>query len=300
MRWSVITGANGKVLPVFGALACAIGLLSGCITQPTRDTSSSAASEPVVKQQPVRPPCPQLSAREMERDAIELLDRGETARARELLDCAIAEHPGSSRARLLISQLDEDPVSTLGAKHYLYTVKPNETLSQIAQDRLDDSLKFVILARYNDIPVPANLVAGQQIKIPGIRPPEKPQPASTAEQAPSETAAPAQPPPAEATAPEQTASTSSSYEAALRLEKQGDLEGAYAGLAKLKAQGSDVADLENDLHRVRSALVAKLEDQAYSFELAGNIDKALATWRQVLEIDPNNIPAQLSIRRLTQ
>ena len=277
------------------ALACAIGLLSGCVAQSTKPEATPP--EPVA-QEPSRPPCPQRSARDLERESIESLDRGDTERARHLLDCAIEESPDSRRAKLLIRQLDADPVSFLGARHYIYTVQPSETLSKIAQERLGDDLKFVILARYNDIQVPANLVAGQQIKIPGTRPAESPEPTDIEEE-------PGQPtmvsePVVEVAPPPGDDGSSQRYDDALALEQQGALEGAYSALSALKAEGADVASLDADLARVRSALVAGLEDKAWSFELAGNIDEAVATWQRLLEIDPGNIPAQLSVRRLTQ
>ena len=79
---------------------------------------------------------------------------------------------------MLIQQLDADPVDSLGARHYVYTVKPGETLSRIAEERLGDGMKFVILARYNGIAVPATVVAGQRIKIPGDQPVGQPQPSA--------------------------------------------------------------------------------------------------------------------------
>ena len=42
-----------------------------------------------------------------------------------------------------------------------------------------------------------------------------------------------------------------------------------------------------------------MEEKAYSDELAGKTEDAIETWKSLLEIDPGNIPAQLSIRRLS-
>lgn len=293
MRWTESTETDQKRFPVFAALALAIGLLSGCVAQPTREAPPAPPPEPESSIEQRRP-CPPLAANELETDAIELLDRGETDRARHLLDCAIEENPGSRRASLLIRQLEADPVSFLGARYYFYTVRPSETLSKIAQQRLGDDLRFVILARYNDIPVPANLVAGQRIKIPGTRPAETPKPPAVTSDEPVEPVPPPEPPVVNATDPHQA------YEQALAQEQQGDHYSAYEALNELKARGAEIPGLDEDLARVRSALVAKLEDEAWKFELAGNIDQAVATWRRLLEIDPSNIPAQLSIRRLTQ
>jgi predicted TPR repeat methyltransferase len=56
--------------------------------------------------------------------------------------------------------------------------------------------------------------------------------------------------------------------------------------------------LGQDLFRIKSALIGQLEEQAYSQELSGALQDAIATWSKVLEIDPNNIPGQLSTKRL--
>lgn len=286
-------GAHWTRLSAVGWLTGMLLLLSACVSQQSREPVDVPPDEPTTQETPP-PPCPVESARELERDAIELLDRGQTDEARHLLDCALRDNPDSRRATLLIRQLEADPVALLGARHYMYTVRARETLSQIAQDRLGDGLQFVILARYNDIPVPANLAAGQRIKIPGKRPAAEPRSVDTPPDEPAEPETPVSEPAA------QPEGGTGGYAAALALEQQGDLEGAYAALVELRAQGSDVAGLEEDLARLRGALVADLEDKAYGFELSGDIDQAVATWQHLLEIDPRNIPAQLSIRRLTQ
>jgi tetratricopeptide (TPR) repeat protein len=94
--------------------------------------------------------------------------------------------------------------------------------------------------------------------------------------------------------------TDQAYTDALTLEKQGDLVGAYRALERVKAADPQHADIDDDLTRVRQSLIASLEDQAYDQELAGDVSKAIATWQQLLEIDPRNIPAQLSLKRLNQ
>jgi hypothetical protein len=279
-----------RAAPVLAAVALAISFLSGCLSQPPKEASTTA--DRTTEEQPVRP-CPGESTRQLEFAAIELLDDGAMDDARHLLDCAIRQKPGSRRAKLLIEQLEADPIEYLGSRHYLYTVKPGETLSKIAEERLDDGLKFVILAKYNNIPVPANLVAGQRIKVPGDRPPPRPP-------APTETAPTTEHmPPPDAPAPEADESQQA-YADALSREQQGDLIGAYEALARLVTAGAEIPDLDEDLLRVKSALIAELEDTAYGLELAGKPAEALATWRQVLDVDPANIPAQLSIRRLEQ
>ena len=60
------------------------------------------------------------------------------------------------------------------------------------------------------------------------------------------------------------------------------------------------AGIDDDIARVRAALVADLEEKAYASELAGDVNEALATWEKILTIDPRNIPAQLSRSRLSR
>lgn len=272
-----------KILILFTA-ACALAVfLSGCKTAPVEP------AEPL----PVEPPpCPDMTVRELERQAIELLDQGDSEQARFLLNCALQEDPRSSRSKDLIDQLDADPVEQLGSKYYLHTVESSETLSKIAQDRLGSGLQFVILARYNDITVPANLVAGQRIKIPGNEPdPDYSVPVQNAQPqaAHKEPATPADEPP-----------SVSLREDALEMEQKGDLDEAYAMLKKAQAADPSLPAIEDDLARVRAALTAGLEEEAYRDELEGNPEKAIETWRKLLEVDPGNIPAQLSIRRLSR
>ena len=302
MRKPVALAAfHGNAILVTGALTVvAILSLYGCQTTPQPEPSTP--DQELTEQADGQALCPDLPEREIEKQAIELLDQGESADARKLLECVLKDNPRARRARSLLEQLDADPLSLLGSRHYVYTVQSSETLSKIASDRLGDPLKFVVLARYNDIPVPANLVAGQRLKIPGERPSEFPtidatQPTSEEEHdvdlpttTPSAPASPSPSPP----------SSDQAYEDAIALEQQGDLSGAYRALEQVKAEDPQRDGIDDDLARVRQTLIASLEDQAYDEELAGNVPKAIEIWQRLLEIDPRNIPAQLSLRRLTQ
>lgn len=294
MTKKVRLGASDLKAP---ALMCALlgaaVMLAGCPATSTREPPPAypTAQESLTAAKPV---CPELSARDLEREAIELLDRGQSDQARTLLDCAIEANPRSKRASSLIRQLEADPVAYLGAKHYMYTVQNSETLSKIAQDRLNSGLEFVILARYNNIPVPANLVAGQTIKIPGDRPVGRP----ADELDDSKDEAPLPGPAATMSEPVESAAQAL-VDDALAKEQAGDLNGAYKTLQAAQAQDSDLPGIDDDIARVRKSLIASLEEKAYGDELDGNRDAAIETWRRLLEVDPFNIPAQLSIRRLS-
>ena len=227
-------------------------------------------------------PCSTLPARDLERQALELLDAGDTLAAREKLDCALELSPGSYQASLLLEQLDANPVEYLGREHFKHTVKSNETLSKIAQQHLGSSLKFVILARYNDIDVPANLVAGQRIKIPGTEPVVVETPETE--------------PPQEAIATD----AAQLREQASEMEQQGELERAFELMNQALAIDPDLENAREDLARIKEDLLLQLEEEAYNQELSGNPQEAAGIWRKILAINPGNIPAQLALKRLTE
>jgi tetratricopeptide (TPR) repeat protein len=249
------------------------------------ESASSEQSPPIEQSPPLLqpiPPCSDLDANEFEKQAIALLDRGKPELARTQLECALKLNPDSARAKILIEQLDADPVEYLGRPNYLYKVQSNDTLSKIARERLGSSLKFYILARYNDIDIPANLAAGQTIKIPGQKPP------------------PAAPPPPEPS-PADTATTANDYRVqALSNEESGNIEAAFELINKAKNGGEPLENIEEDYSRIKQTLILQLEEKAYNQELSESPEQALETWNKVLQIDPGNIQAQLSINRLSQ
>ena len=176
-------------------------------------------------------------------------------------------------------------------------MQSSETLSKIAQERLGSSLKFVILARYNAIDVPANLRAGQTIRIPGEEPDVMPLPELGDDEAGAtvETVEQEGPQPKPLT---EGVSAATLAEEALGREDAGDLEGAYQLIARAYDMDPSLQDIEQDLARIKGALIGQLEEQAYTQELSGALQDAIDTWATVLTIDPGNIPAQLSTKRL--
>jgi tetratricopeptide (TPR) repeat protein len=230
-------------------------------------------------------PCSTLPAQDLERQALTLIDKGEVTAAREDLQCALELSPGSSRATLLLEQLDADPVTYLGERYFWYTIKRNETLSKVAQQHLGSSLKFVILARYNDIDVPANLAAGTRIKIPGTKP--------------KQAASPAPPPPPKPKPPAQP-DAAALRDQALSMEQLGEFEKAYELITRAVSEDPSLDNAQADVTRIKSNLISKIEEEAYNQELHGEPEKAADTWRRVLEIDPGNIPAQLALKRLSK
>ena len=143
-------------------------------------------------------------------------------------------------------------------------------------------LKFVILGRYNDIAVPADLVAGQKIKIPGKKP--------VLEASPKPETSP------EVVTPD--AETLRSQ--ALENEQQGRLDQAFELINQALSVDPQLDNARVDLERISTGLVTKLEEDAYNQELSGEREKAVEIWNRILVIDPGNIPAQLALKRLSE
>ena len=252
-------------------------------------TLGSCALE--TKEPPTEPPksdvpeplqCLTLPVRDLEHQALELLDAGDTLGAREKLACALELSPGSSQANSLIEQLDADPMEYLGKQYFWYKVQSNETLSKIAEQYLGSRLKFVILARYNNIDVPADLVAGQDIKIPGTEP--------VADE-------PQEPEVSPATI---TLDAVELRDQALEMEQQGRFDESFDLITQALAEDPQLDNAQDDLERIKNGLIMQLEEDAYNKELSDEPDKAAGIWNRILEIDPGNIPAQLAIKRLTK
>lgn len=123
---------------------------------------------------PAAPPAPQpLPANEVQpalRAVANHLQDGDTEGADALLRRVLATEPQQALALSYLRQMEGDPHALYGRESYAYTVRPGESLSSIARDRLKDINQFYGLARYNDIKVPRQLAAGQVIRIPGRAP----------------------------------------------------------------------------------------------------------------------------------
>jgi LysM repeat protein len=186
--------ARRLLVPAFAALA-----LAACAQTPKSSDPSATGRTPAL-----RPAAPQFTAtpgltvRERLKRAVELLDEGSAGQARAELVAVLKEDADNAAARGLLRQIDEDPVALLGVQHFTYTVRPGETLSELAARFLGDPMKFYALARYNGIAAPAQMERGQQLKIPGVpraapaprREPAPGKPAAGAAQTPPAPAAP--------------------------------------------------------------------------------------------------------------
>src|SRR5581483_9960362 len=106
--------------------------------------------------------------------------------------------PANELGRKLRDQISADAEKELGTTFFRYTVQPGDSLSRLAQQYLGDRFRFWILAKYNEIPNPSKLAAGQVIKIPGRAP--APAPVAARPRAEPETAAKPEPEPPHAAA----------------------------------------------------------------------------------------------------
>lgn len=188
--------------------------------------------------------------REEVREAIALLNRGESASARTKLMGVLRRQPGDDVARQLLRQIDTDPRELLGRENYSYTLREGETLSTVAQRALGNPMLFYALARYNNVAVPESVVAGQTILVPGRRPAPPPPPRPEARPTPTRPA----PPPETATPRPAPRSGNPAQAARLRAQglaamNAGQIDRAVALLRQALGQDPGSAVIRNDLNR---------------------------------------------------
>jgi tetratricopeptide (TPR) repeat protein len=271
--------------PSLVLLVTATLLLAACEIAPSKPKPPPEPPPPAPEPAPEPPPCPQLSARELFRDAMTRLGEGDDVQARRELECALEQRPDSRRTRLVLEQLDADPVEYLGREHFWYTVKPGEALSVLASRYLGSSYKFVILARYNDIAVPDSVSAGQRIRVPGKEPAPAPEPAAALPEATPEPA---------------PSATEGLLEQARAARERGDLEQALDLYNQAVEQGDAPEAAEDELAGVEDALIQRYSTQAYEAEVRGDAREAITLWKRVLAISPQDIEAQVNLGRLAE
>src|SRR5580765_6410691 len=189
------------------AIVAITALLPGCAAPPPASPAPPAAA-PVETAQPA-PAAPELSpaqakaqAQKLALEAVDRLQNGDEAAARQLLSQAQGLDPSNDIARKMTEQISADAQKELGPVFFRYTVQRDDSLSKLAQSYLGDRFRFYILAKYNDMANPSRLAAGQVIKIPGKAQPAPPPTAAPARPAaPAEAAEAAPPPPPAAPAP---------------------------------------------------------------------------------------------------
>jgi tetratricopeptide (TPR) repeat protein len=297
--------------------AAMLAVLAGCAT-PTSppdataaspagaDARAAAATPPAA---PAPPPAPEISpaqakaqAQRLAIEAVDQLQNGDEASARTTLERALSLDPANELARKLTEEIKADAQKELGPVFFRYTVQRDDSLSKLAQQFMGDRFRFWILAKYNDIPNPSKLAAGQVIKIPGRAPASPPagtrpagRPGETTD--PNTKAAPTAAEPAPAAPPRDDLALL--LQKGTQLQANGDLEGAYAtfGDAAARFPGNQEALRKRDGAKV--ALVQRYDREATQAFQRQNLDLAIAKWDKILEIDPANQKAKLERDRAT-
>ena len=173
---------------VMTAIAAA-ALSAGCAEQPKKEaaTAATAPAAPVAPAAPQRPPEPEISpaqakaqSQQFALQAVDQLQNGDEAGARQTLGKALSLDPANDIAKKMNDQIGADAQKELGATFFRYTVQKDDSLSKLAAQYMGDRFRFYILAKYNDIANPSRLAAGQVIKIPGRAPPPGAAPAAAA------------------------------------------------------------------------------------------------------------------------
>lgn len=101
--------------------------------------------------------------------AFNSLMAGDEGAARKQAKAILKRDPNNASAQLLLNSLQRDPVELLGPENYEYTAKPRDTIISIAERLLGNRFKAYQLLRYNKLSAPANLSAGQVLRIPGAQ-----------------------------------------------------------------------------------------------------------------------------------
>jgi LysM repeat protein len=276
----------------WAVIAVAAAVIAGCASEPPPPAPKPVAPAPVAAPEPVAPPEPALppaqakaQAQKLAIEAVDLLQNGDEARARTVLENATALDPSNDLARKLLDQIKADAQKELGPTFFRYTVQKDDSLSKIAQAYMGDRFKFYILAKYNDITNPNRLAAGQVIKVPGKAPPPA-----------------ARTPPPAAAAPEAAPAkvASSAMQQGMAQQKSGNLEAAYASFSEAARNepGNKDAILQRDSTKV--ALLRKYDREAQQAYQRQNLDLAIKKWDQILELDPNNQKAKLERERAVE
>lgn len=304
----------------FGLLV--LGLMfgiSGCAQNPVIPESVSASAEhtPRAAAEPAQhidAAAPLLSLKAI----IGLIEQGKDDEARAALRTFLKKEPKNAQALSLQRQLTTAPRDLLdGVPTEKYTIQNGDTLGALAQKYLGSALKFVALARYNQIQRSRDVRVGQVINVPVLHAsggspaaesapivepsaevtPVPPEPAAApSSSAPSSSAptpvvpaTPAPPPASSAAAPHETAKQL--QQRGMAAYKKKNWEAAYAALSSAVLAEPGIEPASTTLVTLKSQLVRQYHEQALVDFRQQNLDQAIALWDKALAIDPNYEPA---------
>lgn len=184
-----------------------------------------------------------------------LLDQGNAADARKRIGAGLKRDPMNPSLQVLRDSLDRDPKDLLGPDSYPYTVRPGETMSDLAARFLGNRLKSYQLARYNGIDRPVALAPGQVLRIPGTPPRSEPvrraEPKPAAPTPPRAAPAPAKPAPRPAARAANPAAARQARAAGLAALNQGNVARAVGLLQRAASLDPANPAIARDLARAR-------------------------------------------------
>jgi tetratricopeptide (TPR) repeat protein len=263
---------------VIGFFACLIFLLQGC-AQP--GAKPDAESAPVAAPEaPAYTPQQGLTSQERFREVLYLLEQGEPVPARAELMVYLQDQPGSDVGADLLRQIDLPAEEYFPQDYRAVRLASGQSLSNLSSEYLGSIYKFHALAKYNGIPRPRRLKAGQDIRIP-----------LTPEAIAAFDALDSQPPepgPGESVSPAAAAEADSQpTEVSPTAEPLPDLE------PELESELESELDSETGSSSPAVPDVEAMHREALNAYRAQNLTRAIALWDEVLIIDPDHENARL-------
>lgn len=298
---SVLNMLANKTFRATITSAAALLLCAACET-PTKPTPAPAPPAPAaparVETPAPPPPAPRVPtpqekqrAEQLANESVNILQTGDLAAGRGVLDQALALDPNNELARLMMKQITADPVAELGSTNFGYTIQPGDSLAILARRFLNERHLFLILARYNNIAQPNNIQVGQSIKIPGKQRSGDLAAGGTVRATPPPLGAKVPPAPPTTPPPVDSPFAKQMVEARDQ-ERKGDLERALAIYSDILRRDPQHAEASQRAAEVRRRLIDRYTTEATKAFSKQDMDKAIAAWDRVLRLDPDNANAK--------
>ncbi len=274
-----------KTLRTSLTAAAALVLCAACETPPKPAPTPAPPVQPAparVETPPPPPPAPRVPtpqerqrAEQLASESVNILQAGDMAAGRSVLDQALALDPNNELARLMLKQVTVDPVAELGSVNFSYTIQPGDSLARLAQRFLNDRHLFLILARYNNIANANSIAAGQSIKIPGkqrsgdVAAGGAVRPGPAAPPTKASPSPPASPPPVENPFAKQMAD-------GREQERKGELERALATYSEIMRRDPQHTEATQRAVEVRRKLLDRYTAEGTKAYAQQDLDKSIA------------------------